>query len=94
LFQYVVEEQPERLLVGVDETMRQLGISRSTVTRLCARRELVPVKIGTRTCITQESIRAFVDRRIAEARAKAEMLKPPVPISTPTTVDPFPTRKR
>jgi excisionase family DNA binding protein len=55
-------------LVDIRETMTQIPVkSRTTVYELVDRRELVAVKVGSRTFITQESIDAFIDRLAADA---------------------------
>jgi len=69
----IVAEQVERLqrlLVPVPEALYQLGIGRTKLTELWEAGELVAVKIGTRTFITQESINAFVDRLTQAATAQ------------------------
>lgn len=45
------------------------GLSRATIYRMIARKELEAVKIGTRTLVTVSSIEAYVARapRLAEA---------------------------
>jgi len=61
--------QLERLLVPVPETLYQLGIGRTKLYDLFERGDLVPVKIGRRTFITQRSIYEYVDRLTTEATA-------------------------
>ena len=60
-------ERLQRQLTPVTETLYQLGIGRTKLYELCEARELVAVKIGTRTFITQASIDEFVDRLTAAA---------------------------
>jgi excisionase family DNA binding protein len=55
-------------LVDVSGAMRQTGVKRTTVYSLIDKGELVRVKIGARTLITQASIDSFVARLAAAAR--------------------------
>ena len=60
----------ERLLVPVHpETTTMLGVGRSTVYNLIRSGELVRVNIGARALVTTESIRAYIDRLTAAAKA-------------------------
>lgn len=52
----------DRLLVEISAASDVLGVGRSTVYVLISRGELRTVKIGRRSLITAESLRAFVDR--------------------------------
>ncbi len=56
------QQERQRLLVSVPETLYQLSISRSRLYELIDSNDLVQVKIGRRTLITQQSISDFVDR--------------------------------
>ena len=53
---------PQRLLVTVPDALYELSISRTRLYELIATGDLVAVKIGQRTLITQQSISSFVDR--------------------------------
>jgi predicted DNA-binding transcriptional regulator AlpA len=60
----------QRLLVPINDSCEKLGgISRPTLYGLVNTGELDLVKIGTRSFITAESLRDFVDRRLREATA-------------------------
>ena len=53
---------PERLLYPHEEARERLGgIGRSTLYKLVERGDLVNVKIGKRSFITADSLKAFVD---------------------------------
>lgn len=49
----------ERVFVTIDEVAGALGVGRSTVYKLMGDGELVPAKIGRRSLITAESVRAY-----------------------------------
>lgn len=52
--------QPEALAVTVDEAGRMLGCSRSRVFTLIRQRQLKSSRLGRRTMVTMESIRALL----------------------------------
>lgn len=52
---------PQRLLYSTDQTADILGVSRTTIYRLTLERKLQVVKIGSRSLITAESVRSFID---------------------------------
>ena len=53
------------LLIPIPEAGRSLGIGRTTVYSLIEQGELKTVKIGRRSLITTESLRAYVDKLIS-----------------------------
>lgn len=58
----------QRLLVPIDDVRDALGgIGRTTIYELINARELTKVNIGARAFITDESLRAYVDRLTAAA---------------------------
>ena len=57
----------QRLLVSIPDAMWQLSISRTRLYELLSCGDLVAVKVGSRTLVTQQSITVFVDRLTAEA---------------------------
>ena len=65
----------QRLLVPINDSCEKLGgISRPTLYGLVNDRELDLVKIGTRSFITAESLRVFVDRRLRQSTAALDEL--------------------
>jgi hypothetical protein len=60
-------EQSQRLLVPIPDALWQLSISRTRLYELLNSGELVGVKVGSRTLVTQQSIRSFVEKLTAEA---------------------------
>jgi predicted DNA-binding transcriptional regulator AlpA len=61
-------ELPARLLVPINDACKTLGgITRPTIYRLINARELDRVKIGTRSFVTVESLRDFVDRKMRQS---------------------------
>jgi excisionase family DNA binding protein len=62
----------EQLLVPINDACDRLGgISRPTLYGLINDHELALVKIGTRSFITAESLRDFVDRKLRQSAAEA-----------------------
>jgi excisionase family DNA binding protein len=51
----------EQLTVSVNETMRILGLGRTTVNAMIADKRLESVKLGTRRLVKVESIRRLID---------------------------------
>lgn len=49
----------ERVLVTIDEAATALGVGRSTIYKLMNIGELIPAKIGRRSLLTAESVRAY-----------------------------------
>jgi excisionase family DNA binding protein len=50
-------------LLTLPEVREALRVSRATVTRLIARKELPIVKVGRRTFVTRQALEAFVTRQ-------------------------------
>lgn len=48
--------------ITVDETLRRFGIRRTKFYELIRSGEIEAVKMGTRTLVRIESVRAFIDR--------------------------------
>jgi excisionase family DNA binding protein len=55
---------------SIEATMAELDVSRATVNRLLAKRQLKAVKIGSKTLVTTDSIDAFW-RGLPAARFRA-----------------------
>lgn len=55
----------EKLSVSIPDTGNALGVGRSSVYELIKSGHLKTIKIGRRTLITVESIRALVDQQAA-----------------------------
>lgn len=49
----------ERVLVTIDEAAEALGVGRTTIYLLMRQKNLQPAKIGRRSLITAESVRAY-----------------------------------
>jgi excisionase family DNA binding protein len=49
----------ERVLVTIDEAAEALGIGRTTIYQLIRDSDLVPAKIGRRSLVTADSVRAY-----------------------------------
>jgi excisionase family DNA binding protein len=54
------------LLHRIESAAEQIGVGRSTLYELIARGEVKTVHIGRRALVTDDSLRAFVDRLLAE----------------------------
>jgi len=52
----------------IEQTRELLSCSRSTVYKLIKSGELTMIKVGRRSLITDESLRALVDRKVTEAQ--------------------------
>lgn len=53
----------------VDEAIKRLAVSRTTLYELIKAREITPFKIGRKTLIPEAELRRFVDARMAKAGA-------------------------
>lgn len=51
----------DKLLLSVDEVVRATGLGRTTIYALFKAGKLDPVKIGTRTFVRADALRAFID---------------------------------
>ncbi len=63
----------ERLLLPIPEAHWQVGVGRSKFYEYVAAGEIEIVKVGRRTLVPQESLRAFVDRLRASQTDPADM---------------------
>lgn len=55
----------EKLTISIIEAAKSLGVGRSTAYQLINTGDLKVIKIGKRTLVTVESIRALVDQKTA-----------------------------
>lgn len=62
-----------RLLHSINDTKSLLNCGRNSVYNLVNKNELTLIKMGRRSLITDESIRAYIDRRIAEAQNRTSL---------------------
>ena len=60
------KQSPERRALSVDETARAVGISRATIYRLFQQKQLVKIKLGSRTLVSV----AAIDALLAKAATK------------------------
>ncbi len=51
------------LAYGVPDAAKAIGVSKATVWRLIAAKELSTFKLGARTLIKADEIRAFIERK-------------------------------
>jgi excisionase family DNA binding protein len=58
------------LLHSINDTKSLLNCGRNTVYNLVHRNELTMIKMGRRSLITDESIREYIDRKVAEAQSR------------------------
>ena len=63
-----MSQRNKALLHTIEQTRELLSCSRSTVYRLVNSSNLIMVKVGRRSLITDESIGALVDRKVTEAQ--------------------------
>lgn len=61
------------LLHSINDTKLLLNCGRNTVYNLARRNELTLIKIGRRSLITDESIRALIDKKVAEAQNRTHL---------------------
>ena len=61
------------LLHTIEQTIELLSCSRSTVYKLVNSSELTLIKMGRRSLITDESIRALLDRKVTEAQNRTHL---------------------
>lgn len=54
----------DELLVCVEEAARRLGVGRSAMYELLASGQIARVKIGRRTLVPVQELRAWVDRNV------------------------------
>ena len=60
-------EQSERFLCSISEATRLLGVGRTKLYDMLAKRQLTSIQIGTRRLVTMESIKALLDRAMRGA---------------------------
>jgi excisionase family DNA binding protein len=58
-------KHPEPLSYGIPDAGRAIGVSRATIWRLVAAGEIKTFKLGNRTLIKADELRAFVERKAA-----------------------------
>jgi excisionase family DNA binding protein len=61
------------LLHTIEQTKELLSCSCSTVYRLVNSSDLTMIKMGRRSLITDESIRAYLDRKVVEAESRTSL---------------------
>ena len=61
------------LLHTIEQTRGLLACGRYTVYNLVNRNELTLIKMGRRSLITDDSIRALIDRKVAEAQKRISL---------------------
>lgn len=61
------------LLHTIEQTRELLACGRNSVYNLVKRNELTMIKMGRRSLITDESIRAYLDRKVVEAQSRASL---------------------
>jgi excisionase family DNA binding protein len=65
-------EQPHQRLIPVAEALRRLGVGRTSLYRLFAEGELMPLKVGARTFVAASDIDAFISRLITRSAASGK----------------------
>ena len=61
------------LLHTIEQTRELLACGRNSVYNLVKRNELTLIKMGRRSLITDESIRAYLDRKVVEAQNRISL---------------------
>jgi excisionase family DNA binding protein len=61
------------LLHTIEQTRELLACGRNSVYNLVKRNELTLIKMGRRSLITNESIRAYLERRVVEAQNRVSL---------------------
>jgi len=61
------------LLHTIEQTRKLLACGRNTVYNLVNRNELTMIKMGRRSLITDDSIRAYIDRKVVEAQNRTSL---------------------
>ena len=61
------------LLHTIEQTRELLACGRNSVYNLVKRNELTLIKMGRRSLITDESIRAYLDRKVVEAQNRTSL---------------------
>ena len=65
------------LLHSINDTKSLLNCGRNTVYNLVKSNDLTLIKMGRRSLITDDSIRAYIDRKIAEAQNRTSLNNDP-----------------
>ena len=68
-----MQESNTPLLHTIEQTRELLACGRNSVYNLVNRHELTMIKMGRRSLITDESIRALVDRKVLEAQSRIHL---------------------
>ena len=61
------------LLHSINDTKSLLNCGRNTVYKLVNGKQLTLIKMGRRSLITDESIRAYIGRKVAEAQSRTSL---------------------
>ena len=61
------------LLHSINDTKLLLNCGRNTVYNLVHSNELTMIKMGRRSLITDDSIRAYIDRKVVEAQNRTSL---------------------
>lgn len=68
-----MQEANTPLLHTIEQTRKLLACGRNSVYNLVKKNELTLIKMGRRSLITDESIRAYIDKKVAEAQRTASL---------------------
>ena len=68
-----MQESNTPLLHTIEQTRELLACGRNSVYNLVKSKELTMIKMGRRSLITDESIRALVDRKVVEAHSRSHL---------------------
>ena len=68
-----MQESNTPLLHTIEQTRELLACGRNSVYNLVKSKELTMIKMGRRSLITDESIRALVDRKVVEAHRRSHL---------------------
>lgn len=68
-----MQESNTPLLHTIEQTRELLACGRNSVYNLVKSKELTMIKMGRRSLITDESIRALVDRKVVEAQNRTHL---------------------
>ena len=68
-----MQESNTPLLQTIEQTRELLACGRNSVYNLVKSKELTMIKMGRRSLITDESIRALVDRKVVEAQNRTHL---------------------
>jgi excisionase family DNA binding protein len=68
-----MQETNTPLLHTIEQTRELLACGRNSVYNLVKRNELTLIKMGRRSLITDESISAYIDRKVLEAKNRTSL---------------------